>query len=114
MTSRLGADLGKNWMQCAIPPGLVATVVSDCQKAARYHSRGLLFRLRQTVRDFNPRRFRRDMDMFGQFDAWIGIQCSDANAEIFWILGFPFENWRTTSSTELSEISLRRFPFFQQ
>src|SRR5215471_2730973 len=101
-------------MQCAIPAGLVATVVSVSEKAARYSSRGLLFRLRQTVRDFNPRGLRSNIDMFGGFNPGIGIQSPKTKTDRFWMVIVAFQNRRTTSATKASPLSRRGFPLFEQ
>src|SRR5215472_7674692 len=101
-------------MQCAIPPRLVATVVSDCQKAARYHSRSLLFRLRQTVRDFNPRGLRSNIDMFRGFNTGIGIQSPKTKTDRFWMVIVALQNRRTTAAAKTSPLSWRGFPLFEQ
>src|SRR5215510_9709353 len=101
-------------MQCAIPPGLVATVVLVSEKAARCNSRGLLFRLRQTVHDFNPRGLRSNIDMFRWFNPGIGIQSSKTKTDRFWMIIVALQNRRTTAAAKTSPLSWRGFPLLEQ
>src|SRR5690349_11648430 len=71
-------------------------------------------RLRQTVGDFHPRRFRSDVNVPRRFHPRVAVQSSRTEAQVLGIFILAFEYWRATPAAKHPMITRRRFPLLEQ
>src|SRR5262245_33925696 len=101
-------------MQCAIPPAPSCNSCIGLSESSEIPSRSLLFRLLQTVGDFNSRGLRSNIDMLTVINPGIGIQSPKTKTDRFWMVIAALQNRRTTAAAKTSPPSWRGFPLFEQ